>query len=65
MCSELQLSLISDYRQEWEILSLKLPNPQVYSVLKGHSLSVCINFLSLDAFKKMPVGRSNLNANPL
>lgn len=51
MCSELQLSLISAYRQEWEILSSKLPNPQVYSVLKGYSLSACINFLSLDAFK--------------
>lgn len=51
MCSELQLSLISACRQECEILSLKLQNPQVYSVPKGYSLSVCINFLSLDAFK--------------
>lgn len=51
MCSELQLSLTSAYRQEWEILSLKLPNPQVYSALRGYSLSVCINFISLDAFK--------------
>jgi len=63
MCSELQLSLISVYREECAILSLKLPNPQVYSALKGFSLSECINFLVLDAFK-MQVARSHINANP-
>lgn len=51
MCSELQLSLISAYRQERAILSLKLSNPQVYSILKGFSLSECVNFIGLDAFK--------------
>lgn len=51
MCSELQLSLISAYRQEHAILSLKLSNPEVYSALEGFSLSECINFIGLDAFK--------------
>lgn len=51
MCSELQLSLISAYRQECAILSLKLSNPLVYSALKGFSLSECIYFTGLDAFK--------------